>query len=120
MSIAHLLEEDFVLIPGLIADHARSRPRHAALIQDGRTLTYAELDALMNRAAAALQRDDVAAGETIAICASTSIEYAATFLGALRAGVVTAPLAPSSTPDSLAAMMADCGAKLFFLDAAVA
>src|SRR5436190_5562408 len=120
MSIAHLLEEDFVLIPGLIADHARTHPDHAALIQDGRTVTNAELDALMDRVAAALQRDRVAAGEAIAICAATSIEYAATFLGALRAGVVTAPLAPSSTAESLAAMIDDCGARLFFPDAAVA
>jgi acyl-CoA synthetase (AMP-forming)/AMP-acid ligase II len=120
MSIAHLLEEDFVFIPGLIAEHAKARPDHAALIQDGRTVTYAELDRLMDRVAGALQRDGVEPGAAIAICASTSIEYAATFLGGLRAGVVVAPLAPSSTAESLAAMIADCGARLLFLDAGVA
>ena len=53
---------------------------------------------------------------SIAICAATSIEYAVTFLGALRAGVAVAPLAPSSTPESLAAMLTDCGARLLFVD----
>ena len=32
--------------------------------------------------------------EAISICALSSIEYAATFIGALRAGVAVAPLAP--------------------------
>ena len=40
----------------------------------------------------------------------------AVFLGALRAGVAVAPLAPSSTPENLLGMLADCGARKFFLD----
>jgi acyl-CoA synthetase (AMP-forming)/AMP-acid ligase II len=36
------------------------------------------------------------------------------FLGALRAGVAFAPLAPSSTPESIARMTRDSGAKIFF------
>ncbi|HVL56876.1 MAG TPA: class I adenylate-forming enzyme family protein, partial [Burkholderiaceae bacterium] len=67
-----------------------------------------------------LQRDGVPPREAVAICAATSIEYAITFLAALRAGAVAAPLAPSSTPAALAAMIADCGARLLFADRAVA
>ena len=37
-------------------------------------------------------------------------------MGTLRAGCVAAPLAPSSTPESLAAMVADCGAPIVFVD----
>ncbi len=59
-------------------------------------------------------------GDTIAICASASIEVAAVFLGALRAGVAVAPLAPGSTPPQLAAMLSDAGARHLFLDGAVA
>jgi acyl-CoA synthetase (AMP-forming)/AMP-acid ligase II len=47
---------------------------------------------------------------------ASSIAYAAVFLGTLRAGCVAAPLAPSSTPEALAAMIADCGAPIVFLD----
>jgi acyl-CoA synthetase (AMP-forming)/AMP-acid ligase II len=119
MSIAHLLERDFVFIPDLIADHAAARPDHPALILGDLVVSFGELDRLMDRVAAALQRDGIEAGEAIAICASTSIEYASTFLGALRAGVVVAPLAPSSTPESLAGMALDSEARLFFLDGAV-
>ena len=39
------------------------------------------------------------------------------FLGALRAGVVVAPLAPGSTPASLARMLADAQARRLFVDA---
>ena len=40
------------------------------------------------------------------------------FLGALRAGIAVAPLAPSATAASIAGMAADAGAKLLFVDAA--
>ena len=58
--------------------------------------------------------------EAIAVCAGASVEYAAVFLGALRAGVAVAPLAPGETAESLAGMLADSGAKLLFVDAGTA
>jgi acyl-CoA synthetase (AMP-forming)/AMP-acid ligase II len=74
----------------------------------------------MDRVAAALQRDGVKPQEAVAVCATASIEYVSLFMGALRAGVAVAPLAPSSTPESLAGMIGDSGARLFFLDQGVA
>ncbi|MGN5480836.1 AMP-binding protein [Cupriavidus basilensis] len=93
------------------------RPRcepaaHAALLHGEQSMSYGELDAIMTRIGAALQRDGVQPGGTIAICATSSIEYAAVYLGAVRAGVVVAPLAPSSTAQSLADMAADAGAQI--------
>jgi long-chain acyl-CoA synthetase len=115
-----LLAQEFGTLDHLIAAHARTRPNHAALIQNGQTLTYRDLDARMHRVAAALRRDGNGPGTVAAICAGTSLNYAVTFLGILRAGASVAPLAPSSTPESLAGMIADCGAQLVFLDATVA
>ncbi len=119
MTAHDLLQHDFGLIADVIHAHALARPRHPALIKDDTVLDYGGLDALMDRVAATLQRDAVAQGEAIAICASASVAYGAVFLGALRAGVVVAPLAPSSTPESLAGMLRDCGAKLLFIDQSV-
>lgn len=119
-AIAALLAQPFGTIPALIHAHANARPSHAALVQDGRTLDYRELDAQMDRVAASLQRDGVKPGDKIAICAGTSIQYAVLFLGSLRAGVAVAPLAPSSTPESLAVMTTDAGARFLFIDAAIA
>jgi acyl-CoA synthetase (AMP-forming)/AMP-acid ligase II len=101
-----------------IREHARLRPAQAALIDGSSSLDYAGLDALMDRIAASLQRDGIREGEAIAICAASSTRYAALFLGALRAGAVVAPLAPSSTPASFASMLADAKARLLFVDAA--
>jgi len=120
MSVQELLDRDFGTIGELVSDHAKERPSALALIQDDRTLDYAALDALMDRVGAALLRENVKPGEVIAICAASSIEYSVAFLGALRLGVAVAPLAPSSTAESLAAMVADCEAKLLFVDRGVA
>ncbi|HMO44453.1 MAG TPA: class I adenylate-forming enzyme family protein [Rubrivivax sp.] len=113
-------QEAFHAIPELIHEHALARPGHVALAQDGERIDYAALDALMDRAAAALQRDGLRPGDAIAVCAHSSPRYAALFLGALRAGVVVAPLAPSVTAAQFASMLQDAQAKLLFADAAAA
>ena len=105
-------------LAGLIRQHARERPHRPALQQGEERLSYAELDALMDRVAASLQRDGLRPGDAIAICAGASVRYAAVFLGALRAGVVVAPLAPSVTRAGFASMLADAQARWLFVDAA--
>lgn len=114
--IAPIADTPFATIAECIRRHARERPDAPALADDDSSLSYAELDALMDRVAAALQRDGVAPGESIALCAAPSVMQAALFLGALRAGVVVAPLAPGSTPDALARMREDARAKRLFAD----
>ena len=106
----------FGTIADLIRQHADDEPARRAVIDGERSADYATLNALMDRVAAALQRDGFKVGDCIAVCASSSIEYVALFIGALRAGVVVAPLAPSATADSLARMQADADAKLLFID----
>ena len=112
-----LNEQEFGRIADLIRGHAQTDPAHTAFIEGDNRLSYGELDALMNRVASALQRDGCQPGDAIAICAASSIPYAAVFLGALRVGVVVAPLAPSSTQESLWRMVHDAKAKLLFTDA---
>jgi len=119
MSPDSMLDQDFGLLADLIHGYAQERPQHPALLHEICVLTYAELDGLMDRVAASLQRDGIQAGAVISICAASCVEYAAIFLGALRAGVAVAPLAPSSTPQALATMLADCGAQILFLDDAI-
>ncbi len=120
MDIERFLARDFCTLPELIRLHSAQRPLAVALRQDDRVVDYRSLDSLADRVAAALQRDGVEPGDVVAICASMSIEYAALFLGTLRAGAAVAPLAPGSTAASLAAMVADARARNFFLDLGVA
>lgn len=111
-----LLAEEFGTIAELIQRHAAVRPAQAALVEDARQLDYGALDQLMDRVAASLQRDGVAPGDTVAIAAGTSLEYAAAFLGALRAGAAVAPLSSAASPAGLLAMLTDSGARHFFID----
>ena len=120
MTAEELMTQDFGTLEALIAAQGRERPGHPALIDGERTLDYAGLNRLMDQIAVALQRDGVGPREAVAICATTSLEYGAVFMGALRAGAAAAPLAPSSSPESLVMMLKDCGAKVFFLDKGVA
>ena len=106
-------------MPALIGRHARSKPGALAVIEGARRVDFRALDTLMDRVAAALQRDGIAPREAIALCGAASTEYLGVFLGALRAGVSVAPLAPGSTPAQLMAMVADVGARLFVVDADV-
>jgi len=109
----------FEPIPERIRGHARARPDQAALVEGDEHLHYGALDALMDRIAATLQRDGLVAGrDRIAICAHSSVRQAALFLGALRAGIAVAPLAPSVTPAAFASMLSDAAPRLLFLDAA--
>ena len=114
------LDRPFATVPELIEHWATQRPDYPALIQDARHLSFAQLNDRMNRVAAALQRDGIAPGCSVAICAFNSIEYAVVFLGALRAGVAVAPLAPSASAESLLTMLDDASPRLMFLDAPAA
>lgn len=120
MTVEELLSQDFGTLADVIRAQAAAQAAKPALVDAKRTISYGELDALMDRVAASLQRDGVGRAQVAAICATTSVEYAATFLGILRAAAIVAPLAPSSTPESLVIQLKDSGAKLFFLDAQLA
>ncbi len=107
-------------LPSLIRAHASARPTAAALRQGGTLLSYAEFHARMDRVAATLQRAGFQPGDALAVCAGTSTDYVALFLGALRSGVVVAPLAPSSTAQQLLDMVKDADARLVFIDSSTA
>jgi len=112
-----MLGRDFGTLPALIRLYAEAAPERIAFKLSTQSLSYAALDSLMDRVASAFQRAGARQGDVVAICASTSLEYLAVFLGALRAGLVAVPLSPSATPESLRLMLEDSGASYFFLDA---
>jgi long-chain acyl-CoA synthetase len=109
----------FQAIADLVARHAATRPAQTALIQGERSVSWAQLDAMADRIAASLQRDGVKPGESIAACAANSLEYVAVFVGGLRAGAAVAPLSTHSSAQQLTTMVADCGARHFFVDASI-
>ena len=115
---AALFDREFGMLPDLIRAGAARHPDKLAIADDDAAITYAELDRLMDRVAAALQRDGTAQRQAVASVAYPCVAQAAVFLGTLRAGSVAAPIQPSATPEQIAGMIADSGASVVFLDAA--
>ena len=87
------------------------------MCDDESTLSWAQLDQLVDSVAASLQRDGLRPGDVVALCAAPCVRYAAVFVGVLRSGAVVAPLSPSVTPQVLAAMLGDAQARVIFVDA---
>ena len=119
-TVAHQLAQPFGSIPAMVAANALEQPQHTALVLGDTRLSYADLANGMHQVAASLQHLGLQTGDVVAICASTSVNYLLAYLGALRAGMVVAPLAPSSTAEHLSAMLANSEAKLVLRDRAVA
>jgi long-chain acyl-CoA synthetase len=120
VSIVDVLAQDCGSIPELIHLHALARPTQPAVVAGDARIDFAELDAMMDRVAAALQRDGTSAGSVVAIAAQSSIPYIAAYLGAVRAGASVTPLQPGATPDQLVAMLDDAGPTHLFLGDGVA
>jgi amino acid adenylation domain-containing protein len=96
----------------LFHDRAVARPSAPALVADGRTLSYGELDSWSTRIA--LQLRGLGAGpETIVgICIERSMEWVAGLLGILKSGGAYASLDPMYPPDRLGYMFANTGARI--------
>ncbi len=107
-------------LAALVREQTVRDPQAWAVIVGDRRLRYGELDAMADRVAAALQRDGARPQQAVAVCAASSLEYIALFLGILRAGLAVAPLAPGSTPAQLVGMVTDAEARLCFVDGDVA
>ncbi len=115
---ADMLATDFATLPDLIRANALSYADKVAIADDETYITYAELDAAMDRVAATLQRAGTAQRQAVAMVSYPCVAQGIVFLAALRAGSVAAPIQPSATPEQIAGMITDSGANLVFLDAA--
>ena len=114
-----MLPDQFTPLPDLIRAYARQGDKPAIICGDV-VLTWAALDARMDIVAASLARDGLGKGDCIAIAATMQPDYLVLWLGALRAGLAVAPLPQSATADTIAIMVVDADAAMFFDDAALA
>ncbi len=116
MKAEQMLASEFATLPDLIRAHGLERGTKIAIADETTTIDYAALDVMLDRVASAIQRDGAVLRSNIAIVAAPSVANALVFLGALRAGCAAAPIAPSATAEQIAAMIADSGAPIVFLD----
>jgi acyl-CoA synthetase (AMP-forming)/AMP-acid ligase II len=116
---AELFTQPFGSVSDLIARRAAERPAAPALVVDDRVADFAQIDALADRVAAALQRDGAAPGERVSLAAAPSPAFVGVVLGAVRAGLAVALMPTWAQADALERMQVDSGARALFVDASV-
>ncbi len=100
-----------------LADAARRRPDHPALVWDGGALSWRELEARAAGAARRLAREGVGAGDVVALLLPNTWGLAAALWGGLALGATVAPLNPLLAADERARILGHLGARAV-LDAA--
>ncbi|MET8910070.1 amino acid adenylation domain-containing protein [Micromonospora sp. NPDC004551] len=97
---------------GPIEERAAATPDAVAVTIEGRSLTYAELNAAANRIAHRLRAAGVGPETLVGVCAERSVELVAGLLGVLKAGGAYLPLDPEYPADRLAFMVTDADAPV--------
>jgi aspartate racemase len=94
-------------------------PDSIAIVQDERTLTYAELNERANQLAHYLQEKGVGPDAVVGICLKRSPELMIALLGVLKAGGACLPLDPEYPKERLAYMLEDSRAAVLLTQSGI-
>lgn len=101
-----------VLAQDHLAQTVRRTPGAVALVTDDRRLTFAELDAVSDRIAAALQEAGVRRGDRVALFLDNSWELVVSVLGALKSGAAWLLIHPSTPERKLRYLLEDSESRV--------
>ncbi|MBE7187080.1 long-chain-fatty-acid--CoA ligase [Jatrophihabitans endophyticus] len=99
-----------------IARHAHQTPDRIALRFRGESTTWAELHARVTRTAAGLRDRGVAAGDRVAIMMTNRPEFLDAMFAASAFGAIAVPINFRLTPDEIAFILGDSGARILLVD----
>lgn len=97
--------------------HACKNPERIAVVCDGQSWTYGELESLSNRIARVFRACGLERGDHVAILVGNRPEILALVWAAWRTGVYITPMPTTLTCSELTYLVQDCDAKLFVCDA---
>jgi len=105
-------------VADLVRTHRATRPDFTAIVDDanGVCLSWAELDAAVDRLARGLSVAGLVAGQRVAFALGNSPAFVVTYLAVARAGLVSVPMNPRSATGEIARMLADSGARMVVAD----
>lgn len=107
-------------VDDILARSSRRYPERVALLFDGRSWTYAELDAAVTRAAGALLAAGLSQGDRVAAYGKNSDAYLLGYLGCARAGLVHVPINYALTNHELGYLLEVSEARMVLVDPALA
>jgi len=115
-------QADFSLeqtIHELFEEQAAKTPNQTAVVYEGQSLTYGELNARADQLAHYLQQQGVGPEVIVGLCLERSLEMVVGLLGILKAGGAYLPLDPSYPSERLAFMLADSQAPILLTQASL-
>jgi len=115
-------QADFPLeqtIHDLFEEQAARTPNQTAVVYEGQSLTYGELNARADQLAHYLQQQGVGPEVIVGLCLERSLEMVVGLLGILKAGGAYLPLDPSYPSERLAFMLADSQAPILLSQASL-
>ncbi|WP_433234976.1 amino acid adenylation domain-containing protein [Actinomadura nitritigenes] len=95
----------------MVSAHAATAPNKPAVVANGRTLSYRELEAQANRLAHFLRGLSPEPEAAVALFLGRSVDIAVAVLAVLKAGGVYVPMDEETPPDRLDGMLRDSGAR---------
>ncbi|WP_274562737.1 non-ribosomal peptide synthase/polyketide synthase [Streptomyces spiramyceticus] len=100
------------LLPDLFAEQAARTPDGIAVVSEGESLTYRELDERANQFAHLLKQRGVAPDVVVAVSLPRSVELVVSLLAVVKAGGAYVPVDPEYPADRITYMLTDSGAAL--------
>ncbi|PWT74899.1 MAG: long-chain fatty acid--CoA ligase, partial [Proteobacteria bacterium] len=117
-----ILPETARTLDGLFSERVRRSAQSVAYIEFDenadawRELTWFEMDSLIGRWQAALEREPLVPGDRIAIMLRNCTAWVALDQAAMRLGLVVVPLYTQDRPDNVAYIIRNSGAKLLLFE----
>ncbi|GFE83703.1 hypothetical protein GCM10011487_57030 [Steroidobacter agaridevorans] len=100
------------LVHELFEAQVQRTPNAVAVVYEGRSLTYADLNRGSNQVAAYLGSRGVSSDDVIGICVNRTLDMVVGLLGILKCGGAYLPLDPSYPAERLNYMLADAAPKI--------
>ncbi|MEU4213054.1 amino acid adenylation domain-containing protein [Streptomyces sp. NPDC026206] len=107
-------------LAALVEAQAARTPESAAVVHEGTTLTYAELNSRANRLARLLVSHGAGPEKFVALALPRSAEMMVAVLAVLKSGAAYLPMDPGYPQDRIEFMLADAGPALVVTSSAVA